>query len=57
MNKALLNCGYLSWAFKQVRDKLDNELGKEKKNKKRGDHIEPKSMVKIPYVTGASEAL
>ena len=56
-----MNCGYPSQAFKQVRDKIDNTLPKEERNKRknegRGDHVQTKSVVIIPYVKGVSDAL
>ena len=47
--------------FTQVRDMLDNKLPKEEKNKRKkenkGDQLQSKVMVTIPYVRGVSEAL
>ena len=56
-----MNCGYLSWTFKQISNQIDNKLLKGEKNKKKkekgGDQVQAKSVVTIPYITRVSEAL
>ena len=45
-----MNCGYPVWAFKQVKDKIDNKLSKEEKNKRkkeqRDDQVQTKFIAK-----------
>ena len=35
INKALQNCGYPPWAFRQVRESLDNKMPKEEKSNRK----------------------
>ena len=54
IKSALSRCGYPNWAFKQVKDKMDNKQVKIT-TKKKDNAKKSRGYVAIPYVEGLSE--
>ena len=59
VNRDLGACGYPSWSFKRVREKMDKQ---EQKNNRKTSKMESKgkstkTRVTLPYIRGVSEAL
>ena len=58
MNQALSKCGYSEWAFKIVKEQIDQKDAEPKKKRTaKKDHQATKTSVTIPYIKGLSEVL
>ena len=60
MNRALKVIRYSKWSLKEVRDRLDNRMTKQQKEKNREKKKEgegQKIIVTIPHVRGVSEVV